>query len=79
MVSNLHNKGTANLLFVPFDDVQYGMTSVDVGLALTGNAIAIALTHPIVGVLLDYGLSSIFLIFVGNTFAVLGLIGIGEN
>ena len=78
MVSNLHNKGTANLLFVPFD-VQYGMTSVDVGLALTGNAIAIALTHPIVGVLLDYGLSSIFLIFVANTLAVLGLIGIGEN
>ena len=78
MVSNLHNKGTANLLFVPFD-VQYGMTSVDVGLALTGNAIAIALTHPIVGVLSDYGLSSIFLIFVGNTLAVLGLIGIGEN
>ena len=78
MVSNLHNKSTANLLFLPFD-VQYGMTSVDVGLALTGNAIAIALTHPIVGVLLDYGLSSIFLIFVGNTLAVLGLIGIGEN
>ncbi|XP_023326779.1 MFS-type transporter SLC18B1 isoform X2 [Eurytemora carolleeae] len=55
----------------------YGMTSVDVGLALTGNAIAIALTHPIVGVLLDYGLSSIFLIFVGNALVVLGLIGIG--
>ncbi|XP_023326783.1 MFS-type transporter SLC18B1 isoform X2 [Eurytemora carolleeae] len=55
----------------------YGMASLDVGLAMTGSAVATVLAYPLVGILLDHDISSTFIVFAGNIFTVFGLIGIG--
>ena len=55
------------------------MASLDVGLAMTGNAVATVLTYPLVGILLDHEISSTFIVFAGNIFTVFGLIGIGKQ
>jgi len=49
-----------------------------VGLINTALAISAALANPIVGIILDFGFSSLNMILVGNCLTIIGLIGIGK-